>query len=253
MYLPVHFGYSAAGEIVSDLAEIVNLIIAGHPKAGKSNFLHTLAVELQMSRQVWMAIIDLKRVEYSYLQKHAVIAIELPDALRILMSINQHINRRLCILEQAEVVQIQEYHELPDYQGDMPFIVLIIDELAEMQDEACQDQLNRIVRIGRAAGVCAVVATQRPSSTMFKKFGDSKAMFSGTMCFHVRDEVNSRMLLDNDKASIIPNIKGRAIYQWDREIEVQTMHLPVKQARKIMKDIEGVNKIVVEPQKRLLP
>ena len=246
MYLPVHFGYSAAGEIVADLAEIINLIIAGHPKAGKSNFLHTLAVELLMSRNVLLTVIDLKMAEFAYLENHALVMIDLAPALMLLRAINGEITKRLHILREAEVVKIQ------DYEGDMPFIVLIIDELAEMQDDACQEQLNRIVRIGRAAGVCVVAATQRPSSTMFKKFGDSKAMFSATMCFHVRDEINSRMLLDNEKAALIPNISGRAVYQWDRELEVQTMFLPVKQAREIVRGLDkGVMDFVVEPRKRL--
>ena len=243
--LPVHFGHSAAGEIIADLADMPNLMIAGHPGSGKSNFLHTLAVSLLMTRDILLAIIDLKKLEFSYLRDNALIVTDLSDTRRLLQAMNREINRRLDILEDAGVVKIQ------DYQGDMPFIVLIVDELAEMQDDVCQDELNRIVRLGRAPGVCVVAATQRPSSTMFKKFGDSKAMFSGTMCFHVRDEVNSRMLLDNDRASLIPNIPGRAVYQWDRELEVQTMFLPVKQAREIVRGLDKGVMFNVEPCKRL--
>jgi S-DNA-T family DNA segregation ATPase FtsK/SpoIIIE len=88
---------------------------------------------------------------------------------------------------------------------------------------------------------------------MMKAFGDSKAMFAGTMCFHVRDGINSRMLLDNDNAALIPNIAGRGIYQWDVELETQCMFLPIKNARQLLKDIQpvGVMQVVEQPQKRL--
>jgi hypothetical protein len=59
-------------------------------------------------------------------------------------------------------------------------------------------------------------------------------------------------LLDNERASMIPNIPGRAIYQWDQELEVQTMFLPVAQARKLIKGLpKGVNDFDLEPRKRL--
>lgn len=244
MALPIPFGYSAAGMIVRDLADAPNLLVAGHPGAGKSNFLHVTAVSLLLSRSVYLCIIDPKRLEYGYLREKALLITDDDEALRLLQGINKQIDKRLDMLTKAGVVKVQ------DYEGDMPYIVLVIDELAELADEECQMELNRIVRLGRAAGICVVAATQRPSSTIFKKWGDSKAMFAATMCFHVRDEVNSRLVLDNEAASIIPNIPGRAIYQWDTQLEVQCMYLPIKKARQLLSGIEGV-KMNVESPKRL--
>ena len=90
---------------------------------------------------------------------------------------------------------------------------------------------------------------------MMKAFGDSKAMFAGTMCFHVRDGINSRMLLDNENAALIPSIPGRGIYQWDNELETQGMYLPIKQARKLLKEIDKVEvmNFVEQPRKMLPP
>jgi S-DNA-T family DNA segregation ATPase FtsK/SpoIIIE len=247
MNLPVPFGYSAAGLIVRDLADAPNLLVAGTPGSGKSNFLHVLAVSLLLSRQINLCIVDLKRLEFSYLRKKALLVTDLEKARDLLQAINKRLDQRLEQLEKAGVVKIQ------DYAGHMPYIVVIIDELAEMVDEHCQTALNRILRLGRAAGVCVVAATQRPSSSMFAKFGDSKAMFSASMCFHVRDELNSRMVLDNGRAALIPNIKGRAVYQWETELEVQSMFLPVKQAKSL---IEGVQQEVLwydQSYKRLPP
>lgn len=254
-FLPVHFGFSAIGPVVKDIASMPNLIIAGHPGAGKSNFLHTLIMDLLLNEHtpVYVSVFDFKRLEYSYLKEHALIVTELEMARKFFSAINNNLSERLDILERAGVVNLQEYFE--SGKDDLPFLILVVDELAEMQDEECQTMLNRILRLGRAAGICVVCATQRPSSTMFKAFGDSKAMFSGTMCFHVRDGINSQMLLDNDHASLIPQIKGRGIYQWDDELEVQTMHLPVKTAKKMLRDIQplGVMPIAIESQKRLPP
>ncbi len=247
MYLPIPFGYSAAGLLVRDLADAPNLLVAGHPGAGKSNFLHVLAVSLLLAKQIHLCIIDLKRLEFSYLKEKALLVIELDRARALLQAINKQLDKRLGLLEKAGVVKVQ------DYTFPMPFIVLVIDELAEMQDEQCQIALNRILRLGRAAGVCVVAATQRPSSSMFQKFGDSKAMFAASMCFHVRDEVNSRMVLDNGKAALIPNIKGRAVYQWEMEIEVQSMYLPVKQARELVTDIKQEVMTYEQSYKRLSP
>lgn len=254
-FLPIHFGHSSIGPIVKDLTSMPNLIIAGHPGAGKSNFIHTLIMDLLLNGKtpVYVSAFDFKRLEYSYLKEHALIVTDIEMARKVFSAINNHLNERLDILEHAGVVNLQEYFK----KGftDLPFIVLVIDELAEMQDEDCQTMLNRILRLGRAAGFCVVCATQRPSSTMFKAFGDSKAMFSGTMCFHVRDSVNSQMLLDNDHAALIPQIKGWGIYQWDDELEVQTMHLPVSKAKKMLKNIPplGVMPVVIESSKMLPP
>lgn len=254
-FLPVHFGFSAIGQIVKDLTGMPNLIIAGHPGAGKSNFIHTLIMDLLLNKNttVHISVFDFKRLEYTYLKEHVLLVTDIEQAKKVFVAINNHLTERLDVLEAVGVVNLQEYIE--SGKTDLPFLVLVVDELAEMQDEDCQTMLNRILRLGRAAGICVVCATQRPSSTMFKAFGDSKAMFSGTMCFHVRDAVNSQMLLDSDRAALIPQIKGRGIYQWDDELEVQTMKLLVKDAKKLLKDIQplGVMPVAIESPKRLPP
>jgi S-DNA-T family DNA segregation ATPase FtsK/SpoIIIE len=253
-YLPIHFGHSAVGEVVKDLSDMPNLIIAGHPGAGKSNFIHGLIMGLLLNKKtnIRTIVFDFKRLEYSYLRDHVLLITQQENALAAFNAINKNLDERLTTLEAAGCVKIQDYLE----QGHtMPFLVLVIDELAEMHDEECQTLLNRVLRLGRAAGICVVCATQRPSSTMMKAFGDSKAMFAGTMCFHVRDGINSRMLLDNESAALIPSIPGRGIYQWDTELETQGMYLPIKKARQLLKEIDKVEvmNFVEQPRKRLLP
>ncbi|WP_040413448.1 FtsK/SpoIIIE domain-containing protein [Desulfosporosinus sp. OT] len=253
-YLPIHFGHSAIGEVVKDLADMPNLIIAGHPGAGKSNFLHGLIMGLLLNKKtdIRTVVFDFKRLEYSYLRDHVLLITKEDEAIQAFGAINKELDKRLTELESKGCQKIQDYLE----QGcEMPFLVVVIDELAEMHNEDCQSALNRILRLGRAAGICVVCATQRPSSTMMKAFGDSKAMFAGTMCFHVRDGINSRMLLDNENAALIPSIPGRGIYQWDNELETQGMFLPIKKARQLLKEIDKVEvmNFVEQPRKMLPP
>jgi len=252
--IPIHCGWSATGEVVEDLADIINLIIAGHPKAGKSNFLHGLIMNILQNKNTFTRIVvfDFKRLEYSYLKNHVLLVTENEMASIVFKALNDELDKRLPILEAANCVNIHEYL---DQGGEMPFIPVIIDELAEMADEECQTYLNRLLRLGRAAGFLVICATQRPSSTMMKAFGDSKAMFTGTLCFHVRDAINSQMLLDNDRASLIPNNPGRGVFQWDSEIEIQAMYLPVKRARQLLKGIDKVEvmNFVEQPRKMLPP
>jgi S-DNA-T family DNA segregation ATPase FtsK/SpoIIIE len=232
--LPLILGQSAAGLVVVDLAEMPHLLIAGNTGNGKSNFIHCLLANLLLLRDVRPVIIDLKRVEFSYLKKMglAMVAAEPKDALKVLLAINKEMDRRLKLLEDAGVQKVQ------DYPQEMAFILLVIDELNELQDKESQKALNRLLRLGRSTGICICCATQRPSATLCQNFSDSKALFGGTVCFRVRDSVNSQIVLDNDKAAYLPDIKGRAIFQGKKEIEIQTFYLPVKKAKKLLKEID---------------
>lgn len=115
---------------------------------------------------------------------------------------------------------------------DMPFIVCVVDELAELQDDTAQELLNRLLRLSRACGISIVAATQRPSTTVLS--GDSRAQLSSRLCFRVADELNSRMVLGEtcNRAAYLPTAPGRAIFRWGKTREVQTMFLPVEEARK---------------------
>ena len=220
MALPVHLGHSAVGEIIKDLATAPHLLVAGQTGGGKSNLLHVIAMCLLLSREVDLRIIDLKVLEFDYLGKYAKLATDQDEAMAVLDGLNAELDRRLAILKKARVVKIQ------NFRGHMPYVVLIIDELAELRDKKAQEKLNRLLRLSRAAGMSVVCATQRPSSTIFNNFGDSKALFPARVCFQVDDGVNSRMVLDNDRAAYLPEIPGRCIVQWGRELEAQTMLLP---------------------------
>jgi len=246
-FLPVYFGKSAIGPVVRDLADSPYLMIAGMPGWGKSNAIHSLVCNILLLRDAYCVIVDMKRLEFTYLKNHALVITDIPQAREVLTAINKEIDKRLDILERAGCVKIQEF------KGFMPFMLLVIDELAELQDETCQTLVNRALRLGRAAGFTAILSTQRPSADMWPGWTSSRALINASLVFRTRDAVNSRMLLDNDAAAMLPEIKGRAIYQWERQLEVQAPYLPVAEARLLLQGRQGVIWHNEQSPKKLLP
>lgn len=231
LQLPVPVGVNQEGVKVLDLADAPHLLVAGVPGFGKSNFLHVLIHALLSKGRI--GIIDLKRLEFAYLKKHCAIAKNECEALKLMQALNREMEKRINTLEKAGVVKIQ------DYKKEMPYIVLVVDELAEIRGEKVLALIDRIVRLARAVGISVVGATQRPSTKVLP--GDTRAMFAARLCFQVADELNSRMVLGEScpLAAHLPGIKGRAIYKFGlAEKEVQTMFLPLKQAKKLLKERE---------------
>lgn len=250
MWLPFPVGYSAGGLQVADLSRGPNLLIAGHPDAGKTVGVRGITTSLLLSRDVYVCVIDLKGLDYGFAEKHAMVVTDEKQAYPLINAIEKQMEKRIALLKKAKCVRVQDYNV--KYEEQIPFIVLVIDELTELTDECAQVGLNRLVRLGRAPGICVIAATQRPDADTFKSWSNSKAQFAMTLCFHVRDEINSRIVLGNSKAAEILNTPGRAIWQHDKEIEVQAMDLSMTEAEKLLNGVER-SVIHVESPKRLLP
>lgn len=186
--------------------------------------------------------IDPKSTEFAYLNGRALVIDEMNEVGELLIRMNEEMDRRKKVLENASCVKISKYL---DKGLEMPFITLIIDEWADVPEDV-QNNLWRLLRMGRFVGIHVVAATQRPSSKVFEKFGDLKAMFLGRLSFVVADVINSSMILDSDEAAYLPAIPGRAIYKCGLEkMEMQTLFLDPNEALKLY---EGTNLLrVVNP------
>jgi len=231
MCLPIPVGMSAKGLIVRDLAEYPHLLVAGETNYGKSNELHVIANTILLNRpETYLIIIDPKSTEFDYLGEMALVVDEMNKVKSLFEELNKEMDKRKKILKSVSCAKIKKYHE----KGfKMPYIVLLIDEWADLPEDA-QDSLWRLLRMGRFVGVHVIAATQRPSSKVFEKFGDLKAMFLGRICFVVADIINSRMILDSDEAAHLPAIKGRCIYKCGLEkLEVQALLLEPDEAIKL--------------------
>ena len=248
MDLPVPIGYSAAGLEVVDLAALPHMRVGGTTFTGKSNFLHSLLISLTMLPRVRLAIIDLALLEFSYVRNYAAFAADTPTTLQLLIALEREMHRRRKVLDAAGVAKIQEYAG-----EDLPFIVLIIDEFAFVNPDgtpnkgekelrkACQAICSNLAALARKVGIHLVLAMQRPDMKILP--GQLKANLTGALSFKTINAVNSEIILDNGAAAELPDIKGRAIWQvGNRQVEVQTMHLPHDEARRRLqagKEVSG--------------
>lgn len=225
--LPIPIGYSVKGLEIIDLVKLPHLLIGGATGTGKSVCIHTIANSLlSLAEPPVVVLIDLKVAEYIYLEDRVMLVTELETACEALNRLVQEMKKRQQLLKQTRFVNIQKYNA--KCSAKIPYIVLIIDELAELKDKDAQEDLETLLRLCRAAGICIVAATQRPSSKIFasKSFGDAKANFTGRLCYQTISGTDSRIILDSSEGADLPAIPGRAYWRFGRElIEIQTPFL----------------------------
>lgn len=205
---------------VRDLAQMPHLLIAGATGQGKSVSLNCMILSLLYRRsphQVRFLLIDPKKVEmslYQHLEKHYLVKIptlssgiitEVEEALPALQSLVLEMELRYDLLKEARVRNIIEYNEaylsgkLNSLEGHryLPYIVLIIDELADLMMTAGKEvetPICRLAQLARAVGIHLIVATQRPSVNVIT--GLIKANFPVRISFRVSSGVDSRTILD---------------------------------------------------------
>jgi len=246
MGIPVPIGYGRNGLVLLDLAKAPHLLVGGTPGFGKSAFLHqAVATILQHGIEVY--VVDLKRLEFAYLKNHTWVVTTEPDAVKLLQGLCKEMEQRINLLENQGLIKIQ------DYTGeDLPYIAVIIDELAELQADTFFVALNRLLRLCRAVGISVIAATQRPSVKVLD--GDSRAMFAARLCYQVADELNSRMVLGEaySEAAYLPAVPGRGVYRFGNTVqEVQTMYLSLTRVRKLLASIGPVHPQILKPSHSL--
>jgi S-DNA-T family DNA segregation ATPase FtsK/SpoIIIE len=207
--LPIPIGYSAGGLEVIDIAKLPHMLIGGTTGGGKSNAIHVIVNSLlSLQEPPVVVVVDLKMSEYNYLENRVLLVTEQESTCQCLARLVQEMRSRQLLLKESRCVDIKKYHQ---HGGKMQYIVLVIDELAELKDKDAQEDLETLLRLCRASGICIVAATQRPSSKIFgsKSFGDAKANFGGTLCFRTKSEVDSRVIMDSGEAAGLPAVPGR--------------------------------------------
>jgi S-DNA-T family DNA segregation ATPase FtsK/SpoIIIE len=243
-------GMARMGPVWADLASLPHLLIGGVPGAGKSVFLRQLVTALVLANgpeRLRLGFIDLKggmemNVFMGLPHRLGPVLREWQACGPLLEELNAHLDGRQAAFEAAGVVSLAEWNER-NPGAMLPYLVLVIDETAELTAVESPDRaerasrqaqlasLTRICRLGRAAGVHVLAATQRPDAEAVP--GQLKANLPATMAFRVRDAVNSRILLGdgNPQAASLPAIAGRGIWQTgDVQAEVQTPWLDRQEA-----------------------
>lgn len=225
MELPLILGKSIEGEVVlQDLTKLPHVLIAGATGSGKSVGVNTFIAGLLYSvppSLLKFVMIDPKKIElsvYSNITSHYVamppeaddaIITDFHQALGTLKSCEKEMELRYDLLKEAQVRSIKEYNErfrsgsLDAEAGHrlLPYIVVVVDELADLMMTAGKDieaPIARLAQMARAVGIHLILATQRPSVDVIT--GLIKANFPARIAYQVASKVDSRTILDQNGA-----------------------------------------------------
>ena len=248
--LPVALGRGSDGdEVVFDLAKMPHLLIAGATGSGKSVCMNAIISCLIMKHSpadLQMLLVDPKRVELTPYNgiPHLItpVVVETDKVVNLLKGLIQEMMDRYRIMEEIGVRNIETYNKkVPD---KMPYIVVAIDELADLMMTAAFDveqSICRLAQLGRATGIHLIIATQRPSVDVIT--GLIKANFPSRISFAVTSQVDSRTILDTVGADKLLG-KGDMLYQpidMGRPTRVQSVYISDHEISKIVQYWQNVS------------
>lgn len=253
--LLVAIGVSREGELLVDLTDLPHLLVGGTTGAGKSVFLRVLLTRLALAclpEHLSLVLADLKGgMEFTLFRRlpHLFCPV-ISDREGFLDSMDQvcaELGRRMKLYGDREVESLKRWNdEHPDER--MPYLVVVVDELAEVTSKGTGDReeqvqrrravhaISQIARLGRAVGIHMVLCTQRPDAEIVE--GQAKSNMGATLAFRTRDATQSQILLgpgDMTASQIPAGIPGRGIWKWvDAGIQVQTPLLEMERARELL-------------------
>jgi len=225
MQLPIALGKTISNEtFVFDLAKMPHLLMAGATGQGKSVGLNAILTSLLYKKhpaEIKFVLVDPKKVEltlYNKIERHYLA--KLPDGeeaiitdnsqvINTLNSLCSEMDNRYELLKKAMVRNIKEYNDkfrkrkLNPENGHkfMPYIVLVVDEFADLimtAGKEVETPIARLAQLARAIGIHLVIATQRPSVNVIT--GMIKANFPARIAFRVTSKIDSRTILDSGGA-----------------------------------------------------
>lgn len=247
--LPLIMGKDVSGKlIIHDLAKLPHLLVAGATGTGKSIGINSMLLGLLMTKspdQVRLILVDPKMVEMApyngipHLLTPVITDMEL--VVNSLQWATEEMSKRYRMLKQAGVRKITEYNQKMGFNA-MPYIIIVIDEMADLMLSAGVDVESRIVRLAqmsRAVGIHLILATQRPSVDVIT--GLIKANIPGRMAFSVTTAIDSRVIIDQVGAeSLLGN--GDMLFkspEKPRPIRVQGTYTDIKDLDKIISFIKS--------------
>jgi S-DNA-T family DNA segregation ATPase FtsK/SpoIIIE len=242
--LAIALGKDINGRIVTaDLAAMPHVLIAGSTGSGKSVAINAMIMSVLFKstpEQVRMILVDPKRVELGMYEGiphlFTPIITEAKLAANALRNAVREMERRLKLLAANHVRNIDQFNKLFDNgsqylfddanQEPLPYIIIIIDELADlmMLDRAnVEESITRLAQMARAVGIHLVLATQRPSVDVIT--GLIKANVPTRMSFRLATKVDSRTIIDSNGAESLLG-KGDMLYLPPGTSRVQRVHAP---------------------------
>ncbi len=225
MELPIALGKTISNEVfIADLTKMPHLLMAGATGQGKSVGINALLVSLLYKKhpsQLKFVLVDPKKVEltlFRKIERHFLAKLPgeeeaiITDTKKVIYTLNSlciEMDQRYDLLKEGGVRNLKEYNHkfvnrrLNPEQGHrfLPFIVLIIDEFADLMMTAGKEieaPIARLAQLARAVGIHLVIATQRPSVNIIT--GTIKANFPARIAFRVTSKIDSRTILDSGGA-----------------------------------------------------
>ncbi len=211
--LKIVLGLDIAGEpIFSDISSMTHSLIAGSTGSGKSVCINCIIVSLlynALPDEVKLVLIDPKKVEFSMYRDipHLLTPVinDPKAATSALRWLTEEMDRRYELIESVGARDIKSYNQKRSRGNEnlpkLPYIVVIIDELADLMVIAAnevEDYIQRISQLARAAGIHLIVATQRPSTNIIT--GTIKTNIPTRISFQVASAIDSRIILDESGA-----------------------------------------------------
>jgi len=226
--LLVALGLDVSGKpVVADLGKMPHVLIAGQTGSGKSVCINTFLASLLFRTspsEVKLVLVDPKRVEMTHYVDipHLLtpVVVNLDETVSVLKWVLEEMERRYKKFSEVGVRNIDSYNEMSGFQA-LPYIVLVIDELAEVMlfsPAQVEEKIARIAQMSRATGIHMVLATQRPSVDIIT--GLIKANIPCRIAFAVASQVDSRVIIDSPGAE---KLLGRG----------DMLYLPPEQAKPI--------------------
>lgn len=221
MELPVGLGKTISNEtFIADLAKMPHLLMAGATGQGKSVGLNAILVSLLYKKhpsQIKFVLVDPKKVEltlFNKIERHFLAKLPdseeaiITDTKKVINTLNSlciEMDQRYDLLKDAQVRNIKEYNakfiarKLNPNRGHkfLPYIVLVVDEFADLIMTAGKEvemPIARLAQLARAIGIHLIIATQRPSVNIIT--GTIKANFPARIAFRVTSKIDSRTILD---------------------------------------------------------
>ncbi|HVI10450.1 MAG TPA: DNA translocase FtsK [Candidatus Binatia bacterium] len=256
--LTMALGKDINGRIqVADLAGMPHLLIAGSTGAGKSVAINAFIMSILYKAtpdQVRLILVDPKRLELGNYEGvphlYTPIITEPKLAANALRNAVREMERRLKLLAAKGVRNIDQYNRLFENGGTpslfeeesddkpIPYIVIIIDELADLMmldSSNVEESITRLAQMARAVGIHLVLATQRPSVDVIT--GLIKANFPARISFRVATKVDSRTILDSNGAEALLG-KGDMLYLPSGSARVHRLHAPLVTEKEIAAVVE---------------
>jgi len=268
--LTLAIGKTTSGEISTlDLAKMPHLLIAGTTGSGKSVCINTIICSILYTAtpdEVKFVMIDPKKVEMTLYKRlegyHLLKMQDIPEpivtsvdnAILALRALEKEMDSRYNILADAVVRNIGEYNSKMIKNGDpiMPYIVLVVDELADLMMLSAKDveaPIARLAQLARAVGIHLVIATQRPSVDVIT--GVIKANFPSRIAFQVASKIDSRTIIDQPGADKLIG-RGDMLHLGTGSSDVFRMHnafLSLEEIESLMDHVSDQTK----PEEIILP